>query len=247
MIFRTPQISTKMLFPKPLTTVTSEASIATMVAPRKPANQLPLHINITFEVKSIETFSWADFPLLRQYLVQIPTPSLPTLDGTKLRAKITSRKNRNLEERISICSKVVRFEYVTVREHAITVGEHDWCDGPLPLVLDWKHAEPRSFHINEYERIREHSKKMPSGRVPKLDYWQRKHRLHSVSGLTDRELTKYENGYSTSISFQLRRTKTVTQLPSSKEILREAQTPYFWRLEDDKYEDAYRQQDVLST
>jgi hypothetical protein len=38
----------------------------------------------------------------------------------------------------------VQFAAVSVREHAVTIGNHPYCTGAYPLTLDWPHTPPSS-------------------------------------------------------------------------------------------------------
>jgi hypothetical protein len=38
----------------------------------------------------------------------------------------------------------VQFATVSVREHAVTIGNHPYCTGAYPLTLDWPHTPPSS-------------------------------------------------------------------------------------------------------
>jgi hypothetical protein len=113
--------------------------------------------------------------------------------------------------------KKVQFNSVHIREHSITIGDHDWCDGTLPLTLDWSHAESiKSMRIDDYENLRERQGRAPRGRLPRLDYWHRKQLLQRVGGISkeDIELLEYmEQGKVPSKYIRLQRTRTVTVFP----------------------------------
>lgn len=149
--------------------------------------------------------SWADFPFVQQSMVPIhlspplPASSPSTLDVTELTITMTPRVPNTLEQYGEIRDhtfhknkKGVRFTTVTIREHAVTIGEHDWCEGPLALTLDWKHAEPVTWDIDGFEWGRHCVGRMPRGQLVKLDYWQRKQLLQNVFGFTEQELIPWE-------------------------------------------------------
>ena len=113
-------------------------------------------------------------------------------------------KSRNLE---------VQFDLIRIREHCLTVGDHDWCEGQLPLSLDWKAAAEQIYHIDDYELARRD--RMPRGRLPKLDYWQRKSLLRRVAGLTELDMMHLESRRHKTTMINcyadLKRSKTVTR------------------------------------
>jgi hypothetical protein len=121
----------------------------------------------------------------------------------------------------------VHFSSVHVREHASTVGDHDLCGhgGRLPISLDWTHAAEKIFDLDDYECFRYRGKKQrtPRGRLPKLDYSQRRFRLRHVSRYSNVELDRLEQEQQAdkraieeqqpTSTKQLRRSRTVTKFP----------------------------------
>ena len=107
-------------------------------------------------------------------------------------------------------AKHVGFSAVHIREHAITVGDHDWCEGSLPLELDWKHTPTRSIPLEDYEWQRQRQGRTPRGRLPKLDYQQRKRMLRRVYGITEEDLLLLERQRIDSKYVALHCSKTVT-------------------------------------
>jgi hypothetical protein len=88
----------------------------------------------------------------------------------------------------------IRFDAVHIREHSVTVGDHDWCEGILAVTLDWPHVStPKSMLISDYEYMRERQGRVPRGHLPKLEHWQRKQLLERVGGMTEEELRTHEN------------------------------------------------------
>jgi hypothetical protein len=152
-----------------LDTTSSTDKLTTMIATSHQSNpNHALQIDTSYQLECMDCFTWADFPIVQHCLVAIPHPA-----------------PRRMEMKIMFTS-------VHVREHAVTVGDHDLCKGGLPITLDWKHSESKSFDIDDFEWRRERVGRMPRGHLPRLDYWQRKHILRHVAGLTERDMTRME-------------------------------------------------------
>ncbi len=115
-------------------------------------------------------------------------------------------------------NKHVTFSDVQIREHAITVGDHDWCQGSLPIQLDWQHTMTHSIPIDDFEWLRERQGRTPRGRLPKLDHTQRKRRLRRVAGITEEDLFLLERQHIDSKYIALQCSKTVTLFPSQREV-----------------------------
>jgi hypothetical protein len=47
--------------------------------------------------------------------------------------------------------RTVGFTTVTVQEHCLVLGDHPSCSGSFPLTLDWKHATPIKYTLEEYQ------------------------------------------------------------------------------------------------
>ena len=146
--------------------------------------------------------------------------SYPTSKGSKSSSRSPSKKLNHRRKSSSSKKLVVKFNLIRIREHCITVGDHDWCEGQLPLTLDWKAASKEQiYHIDDYERTRQRSR-MPRGKLPKLDYWQRKSLLRSVAGLTERDMTQLEERRHKKIMVNsyadLKRCRTVTRFQSQE-------------------------------
>jgi hypothetical protein len=85
--------------------------------------------------------------------------------------------------------KLVRFDWVHIREHSITVGDHDCGSGTISVSLDWPHTlSSRSIALEDYESIRERQGRLPRGRLRKLQDWHRKQLLFSVGCTTEDDL-----------------------------------------------------------
>lgn len=126
-------------------------------------------------------------------------------------------KRQYVDPSTCFAKKQVLFTYVHIREHAVTVGEHDWCEGDIPLTLDWKHAKTRSIEIDDFEWIRKRQGRTPRGRLPKLDYHQRKQLLHRVAGITEKHLQDTRCLVADTKYLRLvNRSKIVTIFPSTK-------------------------------
>jgi hypothetical protein len=110
--------------------------------------------------------------------------------------------------------KHVSFGFIHVREHALTVGEHDWCDGSLAITLDWTHAETRSMGVDDFEWMRERQGRTPRGRLTKLGSQKRKYLLQHVSGISAESLAVMRHSKAKDKTIRTRRhSKTVTTYP----------------------------------
>ena len=112
----------------------------------------------------------------------------------------------------------MKFNLIRIREHSVTVGDHDWCEGQLPLTLDWMAASnEKIIPIDDYESSRCRNR-LPRGKLPKLDYWQRKSLLRRVAGLTERDMARLEQRRHKKIMVNsyadMKRSKTVTRFQS---------------------------------
>lgn len=144
-----------------------------------------------------------------------------TMSLMKLSAKFTPSKTRKTKTKSSSrrrISRSVHFDTVHIREHTVTLGDQEWCEGALAVTLDWPHStEPKSMLIQDYESMRERQGRVPRGRLPKLEHWQRKQLLQRVGGLAEDEIDAHiqkhvqdESAYS-----GLSQTKTVPNLVES--------------------------------
>lgn len=130
--------------------------------------------------------------------------SPPTRTGLSEQAFAAIRTQKNE------ISKHVRFSAIHIREHAITVGDHEWCEGSLPIQLDWQHSVTRSIPVDDFEWQRQRQGRVPRGRLPKLDFAQRKKLLRRVSGITEEDLLLMERQHIDSKYVTLHCSKTVT-------------------------------------
>ena len=88
--------------------------------------------------------------------------------------------------------KMVRFDHVTVREHAITVGDHPLCTDSLPLTLDWEFWDhDQQYPIDVYEDVREFQGR-GSCSLNRLSFWKRRQLLRWVGGWTDQDLREQQ-------------------------------------------------------
>jgi hypothetical protein len=134
----------------------------------------------------------------------IATKNSPARTGLSDRTFAKTRRQKNE------ASKHVNFSAVHIREHAITVGDHDWCQGSLPIQLDWQYASTRSIPLDDFEWLRQRQGRVPRGRLPKLDFAQRKRLLRRVSGITEEDLLLLERQHIDSKYVTLHLSKTVT-------------------------------------
>jgi hypothetical protein len=190
-----------------------------------------------------KTFSWDDFPLLTEDCVYVDScwqkrkaaiaQTELTTTGSRTREKTrplhaksrhTARSKTAVPRKSRISNKTVRFDAVHIREHSITIGDHDWCEGTLAITLDWPHAAVRSMFVSDYESLRERQGRVPRGRLPKLDHEQRKQLLKRVGGISDEDLQfmEYlESGRNESATQKkiagLPRVMTIPNLPAAVE------------------------------
>jgi hypothetical protein len=144
--------------------------------------------------------------IMKTTLYKNPATKPSLRKSHKTRAKSASRKRG---------SRNVHFDAVHIREHTVTLGDHEWCEGALAVTLDWPHtSKPKSMLIHDYESMRERQGRVPRGRLPKLEHHQRKQLLQRVGGLSEDEINSHvqqhlqdEHAYA-----GLSRTKTVANL-----------------------------------
>jgi hypothetical protein len=82
--------------------------------------------------------------------------------------------------------QMVRFSVVQRREYSVTLGDHSLPDC-FPLSLDWSHTQEQEASLDDYERSREKSR-----RVPLLTPFERCERISNVTGLSMDELEAQE-------------------------------------------------------
>jgi hypothetical protein len=133
-----------------------------------------------------------------------------TTNTTILRKRPSNNKNTR-----RIC-----FDSVHIREHSVTLGDHDWCEGTLAVTLDWPHvATPKSMPITDYESMRQRQGRVPRGCLPKLEHWQRKQLLLRVGGMNEEvveNIESVEHDHHHHSYSGLPRTKTVPSLAATK-------------------------------
>ena len=77
-------------------------------------------------------------------------------------------------------------QYLEVREHALTIGDHPLCRDSLPLSLAWEHGETELKDLDYYEAQRLPLRR--SGNDMKLSYYERKNLLRRIAGMTEADL-----------------------------------------------------------
>jgi hypothetical protein len=159
---------------------------------------------------SYEAFGWGDFPLLQQSMVMVvpsdcvsdcsrPTFNLPSEQS--LSSMYSFDTISSVGSLVSLCStevssedspksqRRVQFAKVQIREYALTLGDHPWCESGFPLSLDWKFAAQHDVNIDDFE----HERMSECDRSPRrLDVWERRNLLRRVSGYTTSELNGME-------------------------------------------------------
>lgn len=55
----------------------------------------------------------------------------------------------------------VRFDRVSIREHAVVIGDNPSCSGGAPVSLGWEYApDHKEFSIDDYEQVRRGSRRL---------------------------------------------------------------------------------------
>jgi hypothetical protein len=80
-------------------------------------------------------------------------------------------------------------QYLEVREHALTIGDHPFCRDSLPLSLAWEHGETERMDLECYEAQRLPRRR--SGNDMKLSYYERKNLLRNIAGMTEADLRSH--------------------------------------------------------
>ena len=83
--------------------------------------------------------------------------------------------------------KSVSFSIISIREHALMIGDHPYCTTGLPLSLDWGSSKTHVVDIDEYEKIRPQRR---SGVQMKTTYLERKNLLKRVSGYNESDIKR---------------------------------------------------------
>ena len=194
------------------------------------------------------SFSWGDFPLLQEDCVYVDSAwqkrknaiaqsefATTSQEPTKTTRPQHERKAASHKRSKTIATsgvftqsvikkghkKSVSFDAVHIREHSVTIGDHDWCEGTLAVSLDWPHTiKPKSMFLDDYEHLRERQGRVSRGRLPKLDHLQRKHLLKHVGGVSDEDLQQIEDMESRCEDFRrqiagLPRVMTIPNLPAA--------------------------------
>jgi hypothetical protein len=222
--FQNPLKEVKNLTSAKLDTTSSTGKLTTtMIATSHQSSPHDLQIDTSYQLESLDSFSWADFPVLQQCLVPIPHPAPRPMAMKKVQQVLAPAKSTGKCPKKAIIknegSRAVMFTSVHVREHAVTVGDHDLCEGGLPITLDWKHSESKSFDIDDFEWRRERVGRMPRGHLPRLDYLQRKSILLHVAGLKERDMIRMECHREKARHTNLL-SKTVTLFPTEENELK---------------------------
>jgi hypothetical protein len=121
----------------------------------------------------------------------------------------------------------VRFKAARVREYAVVIGDHPVCRDPLPLTLDWRHAEEVVYDINAYEDMRHHSRRRRGkrGKLRKLSFLKRRKILERVGPLSTPESFEAELEMSKESRFDPERFRSTEE--SVEVELETSEVPYF--------------------
>jgi hypothetical protein len=118
------------------------------------------------------------------------SPSQPLVVGWTLS---THNHNNHNNNDISVCEKKrVSWDRIHIREFALIVGDHPFCQDGLPVSLDWHHAD-NTEPGKKITCLEPLSERRTSYTFPKrLSYEERRERICSVSGLTDDQVKNDE-------------------------------------------------------
>merc|ERR1712232_1195747 len=78
-------------------------------------------------------------------------------------------------------------QFLEIRQHALTIGDHPSCRDSLPLSLDWEHADTLLMDIDDASKKKKKKNK-------RLSYKERKEMLRQVSGLTEADDVRLREG-----------------------------------------------------
>lgn len=201
-----------------------------------PSVELTLDIEGKDDTPSRFQYTWADvFPILgtddcaghhvfhskQQVLPCFPVPlstqetqvinvsSASSQGETKSTVIRTDGHRHQSRPREIVHTKFVRFDSVHIREHSVTIGDHDLCGGFPAMTLDWPHTETcLSIAIDDYESIRERQGRTPRGRPRKREHGERKQLLRQVGGIPEHDLQCAERKEQCQMTLQ--RSNTVT-------------------------------------
>jgi hypothetical protein len=88
--------------------------------------------------------------------------------------------------------RCVRFSSVTIREYAVTVGDHPVTGDACPLSLDWAHSEVDEVRdLTSYEYSRYFLRDMPR----RLSLPERRVRVREVNDLSPEEVDRMETAF----------------------------------------------------
>lgn len=127
---------------------------------------------------------WSEFSSSSSFETISPVSSTPSLCSTE-------ESTTSQEEDSSRSERRVQFAKVQVREYALTLGDHPWCENGFPLSLDWKFAQQQDVNIDDYEHERLSGAESDRS-ARKLDVWERRNLLRRVSGFSTSELNGME-------------------------------------------------------
>ena len=83
-------------------------------------------------------------------------------------------------------TKSVHFEYVEIRDYAITIGDNPYCSRGVPITLDWEYSEARAVPIDLFEsankrRRRKNARRMLLDPIQRRDLlWRCGHELEDI-------------------------------------------------------------------
>jgi hypothetical protein len=160
---------------------------------------------------SSDAFGWGDFPLLQQSMTLVSSEGASNHQSEQSHSDSSKELSftysfdtiSSVGSLVSLCStdvsseedsskrqRRVQFAKVQIREYALTLGDHPWCENGFPLSLDWKFASRQDVSIDDFEHDRMSGECDRSPR--RLDIWERRNLLRRVSGYSTSELNGLE-------------------------------------------------------
>mmetsp|Transcript_22728 Transcript_22728/g.37619 ORF Transcript_22728/g.37619 Transcript_22728/m.37619 type:complete len:197 (-) Transcript_22728:149-739(-) len=164
---------------------------------------LVLNISYTTQQKSQQrsnSFAWSDIPVVGDYSVPLEQNQelmegqpdyIPISASSSEASFISTEVEEAPSKRPKGHKKSVSFnQFLEIREHALTIGDHPLCRDALPLSLAWEHGETELMELNQYEEVRSGFRR--SGNQMKLSYYERKNMLRKIAGMTEADMRDHQ-------------------------------------------------------
>lgn len=159
-------------------------------------------MNISYDSSLIgnHSFAWSDMPVVGDYcqhfqlewnedFLEKETEDELVLYRNHLDETPTSSPRQARQRKRGHHKSVSFNQFLEVREHAVTIGDHPFCRDSLPLSLAWEHGETERMDLDCYEA--ERLPRRRSGNDMKLSYYERKNLLRNIAGMTEADLRSH--------------------------------------------------------